>query len=142
MAQDPQSTSHTSAWQLGPDPGWPAELDQVKQCNTLQLLRCMGAVYRSVMLLYSTRRVKSDMHVPSNDIDRSMTGQGLPGRISISDPCQAPQCFAAELRRRSDVHAGLALIPACSSNAVTDEVSRSVAVCDVDRAVICGRGNS
>ena len=66
-----------------------------------------------------------------------MTGQGLPGRISISDPCQALQCFAAELRRRSDQHAGLALIPACSSNAVTDEVSRSVAVFNVDRAVIC-----
>jgi len=75
MAQDPQSTSHTSAWQLGPDPGWPAELDQVKQCSTLQLLRCMDAVYRSVMLLYSNRKVKSDLHVPSNVItDQSDVG--------------------------------------------------------------------
>lgn len=70
------------------------------------------------------------------------TGQGLPGRISIFDPCQALRCFAAKLRRRSDRRAGLALIPACSSEAVTDEVSRSVAVCDVDRTVICWRGNS
>ncbi len=71
-----------------------------------------------------------------------MTGQGLPDRISIFDPCQALQRFAAKLRRRSDQHAGLALIPACSCNAVTDEVSRSLAGCDVDQTVICWRGNS
>ena len=68
MAQDPQSISHMSAWQLGPDPGWPAELDQVKQRNTLQLLRCTRASYRSVTLLSTNRKVKSDLHVPSNNI--------------------------------------------------------------------------
>jgi len=67
MVQDPQSTSHTSAWQLGPDPGWPAELDQVKQCNTPQQLKCTGVLYRSVMLLYSNCKVKLDLHVPSNN---------------------------------------------------------------------------